>query len=443
MKLDIPIIDLDKYEEKFARLNLYHETGSVFKVVGMLIEGFIPGVIIGSLCKIYSVDGSDCILAEVVGFKDKIVLFMCLQNIKGVGMGSKIELYHRRSHVLIGDNFIGRVFDSYGNTIDGKGDCFGNTEMSLYTDGINPIDRKLIREPLDVGIKAVNVSATFGKGQRMAILAGSGVGKSVLMGMVARACKADVIVIAMIGERGREVKEFISEELGVDGLKKSVLVVSTSDNSPLLRIRGSFFAICIAEYFRNKGLDVLFLMDSITRFSMAQREIGLTIGEPPTTKGYPPSVFSLLPKLLERAGNIEGGGSITGLYTVLIEGDDIEDPIGDTVRSIVDGHLILDRSLAHRNHYPAINILSSSSRCMNKVIDKSYLLLSYRLREVLAVYKEAEDLINIGAYLKGSNPKIDYAISKIDMINSFLKQGVEENFSIADSFNELSAIFKD
>jgi len=443
MDLEIPIINLEKYEDVFTRINLYQETGSVIKVIGLLIEGYIPGVIIGSLCKIYSVDGKDFIFAEVVGFKDKLVLFMGLQNIKGIGVGSKIELFHRRSHILVGDNFIGRVLDAYGNSIDGKGDCIGEKEVSLYIDNLNPIERRLIREPLDVGIKSLNVSSTFGKGQRIAILAGSGVGKSVLMGMVARATIADVIVIALIGERGREVKEFVEEELGPEGLKKSILVVSTSDNSPLLRIRASFFAMCIAEYFRDKGKDVLFLMDSVTRFSMAQREIGLTVGEPPTTKGYPPSVFSLLPKLLERAGSIEGKGSITGLYTVLIEGDDIDDPIGDAVRSVVDGHIVLDRSLAHKNHYPAINILSSSSRCMNKILDKKYLNLSNKLREVLAVYKEAEDLINIGAYVKGSNIKIDYAISKIEDINNFLKQSTDEVFSIENSFSELNNIFNE
>jgi len=441
MNLEIPSIDLAKYEDIFTRINLYQETGSVVKVVGLLIEGYIPGVIIGSLCKIYSVDGKDFIYAEVVGFKDKLVLFMGLQNIKGIGMGSKIDLFHRRSHIMVGESYIGRVFDAYGNNIDGKGECIPDKEVPLYTDGLNPIDRKLIREPLDVGIKSINVSSTFGKGQRLAILAGSGVGKSVLMGMVARATKADVIVIALIGERGREVKEFIEEELGQEGLKKAVLVVSTSDNSPLLRIRGSFFAMCIAEYFRDKGKDVLFLMDSISRFAMAQREIGLTVGEPPTSKGYTPSVFSLLPKLLERAGSIEGKGSITGLYTVLIEGDDIDDPIGDAVRSIVDGHIILDRNLAHKNHYPAINILSSSSRCMNKLISQEHLASASKLRETLAIYKEAEDLINIGSYVKGSNTKIDYAISKIDQINSFLKQNTEEVFNIEDSFQELNKIF--
>jgi flagellum-specific ATP synthase len=443
MNLEIPKINLEKYEDVFSRINLYHETGSVIKVIGLLIEGYIPGVIIGSLCRIYSVDGKDFIFAEVVGFKDKLVLLMGLQNIKGIGVGSKIELYHRRSHILVSDNYIGRVFDAYGNTIDGKGDCHAETEMPLYIDGMNPIERKLIREPLDVGIKAINVGCTFGKGQRIGIIAGSGVGKSVLMGMVARATKADVIVIALIGERGREVKEFIQEELGEEGLKKSVLVVSTSDNSPLLRIRGSFFSMCIAEYFRDKGKDVLFLMDSVTRFSMAQREIGLTIGEPPTTKGYTPSVFSLLPKLLERAGSIQNKGSITGLYTVLIEGDEIDDPIGDAVRSVVDGHIILDRSLAYKNHYPAINILASSSRCMNKIIDQEYLNLSNKLRETLATYKESEDLINIGAYVSGTNSKIDYAISKIDNINIFLKQSISETYSIEKSFLDLKEIFKD
>jgi flagellum-specific ATP synthase len=335
---------------------------------------------------------------------------------------------------------LGRIINGQGEPIDDLGPLLLAEEAALYTEAETPMKRELIREPLSLGVRAIDGLLTVGKGQRVAIMAGSGVGKSMLLGQMARSATADVNVIALIGERGREVKEFIEHSLGPTGLARSVVVAVTSDQSPLVRMRGAFLATAIAEYFAQQGQSVFLMMDSVTRFAMAQREIGLSSGEPPASKGYTPSVFSLLPKLLERAGHFTNGGSITGLYTVLVEGDDMDEPIADAVRSIVDGHIVLDRKIAQRAHFPAIDILQSTSRVMRSVVSSQHSRWAQSFRESLAVYRDAEDLINIGAYKNGTNPKIDRAIQLIDKINQFLRQDVEETTSFADTERLMQAI---
>jgi flagellum-specific ATP synthase len=355
---------------------------------------------------------------------------MPLGDIRGVGMGAHIVLLRRESTVRVGPALLGRVLNGLGEPVDSKGTLNTIEETSIYAPSENPLNRVPIHESLDLGVKCINGLLTTGLGQRVGIMAGSGVGKSVLLGMIARATTADVNVIALIGERGREVREFIENDLGPQGLARSVIVCATSDQSPVVRMRGAFVATAIAEYFCGLGKNVLLMMDSMTRFSMAQREVGLSVGEPPATKGYTPSVFSLMPKLLERAGNFERKGSITGLYSVLVEGDDMDDPIADAVRSIVDGHIVLSRGFAQRGHYPAIDVLQSTSRVMRNVVSHDHIKIASELREVVADYYQAEDLINIGAYRKGSNPKIDRAIELHEPIEEFLKQAVGTSYSI-------------
>ncbi|MCH7623115.1 MAG: FliI/YscN family ATPase, partial [Nitrospinae bacterium] len=344
--------------------------------------------------------------------------------------------------VNVSPKLIGRILDGNGRPLDGKGHIPPNMEYPLMGTPLNPLDRNRVQEPLDVGVRAINGLLTCAKGQRIGILAGTGVGKSILMGMIARNTSADVNVIALIGERGREVKEFIEENLGPEGLKRSVVIAATSDQPPLVRLRGAFIATTIAEFFRDQGKDVILMMDSVTRFAMAQREIGLSVGEPPTTRGYTPSVFSMLPKLLERAGTSSGTGSITGLYTVLVEGDDLNEPISDAVRAILDGHIVLSRELASHNHYPAVDILNSISRLMIDVVSKEHHELSMQFNDILATYREAEDLINIGAYTKGSNARIDLAIEKIDQMNRFLRQGMNEKVDLAETIGQLKAVLE-
>ncbi len=415
-----------KYEDVVSSAHLTNDSGKVTEVTGMLIKGYLLGASVGSTCEIYASGADKCVQAEVVGFKDKSVLMMPLGDMRGVGLGSKVILKRPIATIRVGEDLLGRVIDGLGSPIDGLGVVEGEREAHLYNEVRNPLSRKPIRNPLDLGVRAINANLTIGQGQRVGIMAGSGVGKSVLLGMMARNTKADVNVIALIGERGREVREFIENDLGREGLARSVIVCVTSDQSPLIRMRGAFVATAIAEYFSSIGKNVLFMMDSVTRFAMAQREIGLSIGEPPANKGYTPSVFSTLPKLLERAGSFEDEGSITGLYTVLVEGDDMDDPVGDAVRSIVDGHIVLSRALAHRGHFPSIDILQSASRVMKNVISPEHQKNAIKIREILATYKDAEDLINIGAYKTGSNPKIDKAVKIIDELNAFLRQRVEE-----------------
>ncbi|QDK47573.1 flagellum-specific ATP synthase FliI [Bdellovibrio sp. ZAP7] len=433
-------LDLDKYSDLVNSIHLTRDSGKVTEVNGMLIKGYLPGASVGSIVQINPTGLERSFLAEVVGFKDKHVLMMALNDMRGVALGSKIILSRQIATVRAGDELLGRVVDGLGRPLDNKGEIENFREVPLYSEIRNPLDRQPIREPLDVGIRAINGALTAGQGQRVAIMAGSGVGKSVLLGMMARNTSADVNVIAMIGERGREVREFIEHDLGPEGMARSVVVCVTSDQSPLLRMRGAYVATAMAEYFSAQGKNVLLMMDSVTRFAMAQREIGLSTGEPPSQKGYTPSVFATLPKLLERAGNFEGEGSITGFYTTLVEGDDMNDPIGDSVRSIVDGHIVLSRALAARGHYPAIDVMQSASRVMKAVASSEHVRLAQKLKEVLAVYKDAEDLINIGAYKPGSNPKIDKAVKVIDQVNDFLKQRVEDPTNFNNTVRMLQQI---
>jgi len=414
--------------------------GKVSEIGGLLVEGYDAGSSIGEMCRIYPNGNDYSIEAEVVGFRNSRVLLMPIENLQGVGPGSRILPSGKKAEVKVGGNLLGRVIDGLGNPIDDKGPIEYDTEYPIYAEAINPLKRGRIHEPMDLGIRAINGLFSCGKGQRMGIFSGSGVGKSVLLGMIARNTKADVNVIGLIGERGREVREFIENNLGAEGLARSVMVVATSDSHPLVRMRAAYVATSLSEYFRDQGQDVLLMVDSLTRFAMAQREVGLFLGEPPTTKGYTPSVFSLLPKLLERTGNIEDGGSITGLYTVLVEGDDFNEPIADAARSILDGHITLSRDLAAKNHYPAIDILQSISRVMFDIVDENHRKKANEILDAVATYRKAEDLINIGAYVDGSNPRIDFAIQNIDRINVFLKQAMEEKISFDESKAEVMSL---
>lgn len=415
--------------------------GMVEQVIGLSIAGKGPAAPVGDVCDIYARSSCTAVKAEVVGFKGRQVLLMPLGEMRGIQPGSMIVYRGEKARIRVTSGLLGRVLDGLGLPLDDQGPLPTGATYPLYAEPLNPLLKNRITTPLDLGVRAINGLLTCGQGQRMGIFAGSGVGKSVLLGSMARYTQADVNVIALIGERGREVREFIERDLGTDGLKKSVVVVVTSDQPPILRMRGAYVATTIAEYFRDQGQNVLLLMDSLTRFAMAQREVGLAIGEPPLTKGYTPSVFALLPKLLERAGTAAGPGSITGLYTVLIENDDFNDPIADAVRSIVDGHILLTRELADRHHYPAIRILSSLSRVMADIATPEHMAMAGKLREVLAVYQEAEDLITIGAYVQGSNAKIDYARHMIDAVQEYLRQAPGEHVSFAESVQQLSTLF--
>ncbi|WDN90045.1 flagellum-specific ATP synthase [Desulfosarcina sp. BuS5] len=432
-----PAIDFNKYYTMLDALRSISATGKVVEVTGLVTEARGPASMIGSICEIYTKENEKKIRAEVLGFRGNRILLMPLDDVRGVGPGSRVVAKEQKSLIAVGNDLLGRVIDGLGNPLDNKGMIRTDDKYPVYAEPLNPLDRSRIKKPLDIGIRAVNGLLTIGCGQRLGIFAGSGVGKSVLLGMIARNTSADINVIALIGERGREVNEFIDKELGEEGLKKSVVVVATSDRFPLIRIRGAFIATAIAEYFRDQGQHVNLMMDSVTRFAMAQREIGLALGEPPTTKGYTPSVFTMLPKLLERAGTSPGRGTITGLYTVLVEGDDMNDPIADSVRSILDGHIVLSRDLAMHNHYPPVDILKSISRVMIDITDSEHQKCSDKLKSVLSTYKKAEDLINIGAYVSGSNQDIDYAIDMIEKINAFLVQGIGERFDYEDSIREL------
>ncbi len=433
-------ISLDRFNRVIKNQRTMQVSGKVTKVIGLLIEGHCPGVSIGSLCRIGVGLTRDYVLAEVVGFRDDKVLLMPLGGLSGITPGGTITLVDDQPKVQVGEAMLGRVLDGMLRPLDGKGPLDLHHEVPLYAKPLNPMQRSRIEEPLDLGIRALNGMLTCGKGQRLGIMAGSGVGKSVLLGMIARYTSAAVNVIALIGERGRELREFIERDLGEEGLKRSVVVVVTSDQSALLRSRGALVATAVAEYFRAQGQDVLLMMDSLTRFCMAHREIGLSAGEPPTTKGYPPSVFNILPRLLERAGTSRGQGSITGLYTVLVEGDDMNEPVADAARSILDGHIVLSRRLAHLGHYPAIDVLQSASRVMMDIVPPEHLELTLKLREILAVYSEAEEMINIGAYVKGKNKRIDYAIQRIDALNAFLRQRMGESANMVQTFEAMRTV---
>lgn len=431
-------IDWSHYLNIVDKANPIRINGKVTQVIGLVIEGTGPASSIGGMCSIYPHKSRESILAEIVGFRDHRVLLMPLGELRGIGPGSTIVKLNEKASIGVGRAMLGRVIDGLGNPIDGKGPIITERESPIYATPTSSLRRLRIKQPLDVGVRAINGFLTCGKGQRVAIMAGSGVGKSLLLGMIARNTTADVNVIALIGERGREVREFIENNLGDGGLKKSVLVVATSDQPSLVRMRGAFIATTIAEYFRSLGLQVVFMLDSITRFAMAQREVGLAIGEPPTTKGYTPSVFALLPKLLERIGTSPEKGSITGFYTVLVEGDDMNEPIADAVRSILDGHIVLSREMAAQNHYPAIDVLRSLSRVMIDVVSREHKETANKLIGLLAVYNEAEDLINIGAYVKGSNPEIDKALNMTPKINQYLRQDLAEQCDLRTSIQRLN-----
>ncbi len=433
-------INTDKYNKIFS-MDFTEHYGMVTKVVGLTVESVGPPCKLNDMCEITSKNGLTTVMAEVVGFRDNKVLLMPYDTLDGIGIGSTVKNTGKVLSVKVGDELLGHVFDGLGRPMDGKPVNWVD-EYPIDAMSPDPLQRKLISEILPLGVKAVDGLLTLGKGQRIGIFAGSGVGKSTLLGMFARNTKADINVIALIGERGREVGEFIERDLGEDGLKRSVLVIATSDRPALIRKKAAMTATAIAEYFRDQGRDVLLMMDSLTRFSMAQREIGLASGEPPVTRGYPPSVYAELPRLLERAGNTRSG-SITGLYTVLVDGDDFNEPITDTARGILDGHIVLSRALGHKNHYPAIDVLASISRCMSSIASPEHKKLAGRLKSVLATYNDAEDLINIGAYRAGSNKEIDYAITKIGKVNSFLTQDVNSKFLLDDELSQLAAIFDD
>ncbi|MCB5250108.1 MAG: flagellar protein export ATPase FliI [Candidatus Cloacimonadales bacterium] len=424
-------LNLHKYSEILNKTNSIKQNGTVSQIIGLIVESLGPSASIGDICYIHTNDGTTH-QAEVVGFKDNKTLLMPLKELYGIAPGNRVSTFREPFSVSVGDELMGRVLDGLGNPMDDGAYLKLKEKRSVYATPPNPLTRTRITEPLQLGIRAIDGLLTCGKGQRTGIFAGSGVGKSVLLGMMARYTKADVNVIALIGERGREVRDFIENDLGAEGLKRSVVVVATSDQAALTRVKGAMVATTIAEYFRDQGLNVLLMMDSVTRYCMALREIGLAVGEPPTTKGYTPSVFAALPKLLERAGT-SSKGTITGLYTVLVEGDDMDEPIADAARSILDGHIVLSRKIAAKGHYPAIDILSSISRVMNSVASSEHKDNAKKAFEILATYKESEDMINIGAYSKGANKNIDYAIDKIDSINTFLKQRIEESSAFEDT----------
>lgn len=433
------MIDKAKYYNLINK-TYYKKMGRVSKVIGLTVESIGPDAKLNDVCKILLRDKpGQHINAEVVGFKDNRIVLMPFENVDGIGPGCIVENTNEALNINVGEGLLGKTVDGLGVPTDGS-ELQSFERYPVEQTAPDPMDRVIINEILPLGVKAVDGLLTIGKGQRIGIFAGSGVGKSTLLGMFARNTKADINVIALIGERGREVREFIERDLGEEGMKRSVVVVATSDKPALIRNKAAKTATAIAEYFRDQGKDVLLMMDSLTRFSMAQREIGLASGEPPVTRGYPPSMYSEMPKLLERAGNSDKG-SITGLYTVLVDGDDFNEPITDTARSILDGHIMLSRKLAHKNHYPAIDVLQSISRCMSQIADKHQKELAGRLKNVMATYTEAEDLINIGAYKSGSNKNIDYAISKIDKVNEFLLQATDEKITFEDEIRRLEEVF--
>ncbi len=416
-------MDLSRFYTRLQAVEPLIEFGIVEKVVGNTIESHGPNVTMGSVC--WLDNQGRRVPVEVVGFTDGKVIAMPLGKIDGVRQGDTLQASGRVANIGMSEQLQGRVLDGLGRPIDDKPLPLQLDRQDLYAEPANPLSRDPIREPLQTGVRVIDGLLTCGLGQRIGIFGGSGVGKSTLLGMIARYTSADINVIALIGERGREVREFIENDLGEEGLKRSIVIVSTSDQPALVRIRAAFAATAAAEYFRDRGYNVMLMMDSVTRFAMAQREVGLAAGEPPSSKGYTPSVFSLLPKLLERSGKFTKG-SITAFYTVLVEGDDMNDPIADSVRSILDGHIVLDRELGSRGHYPCIDVLSSVSRLMSHLVQPEVKNAAYEIRDLMATYKKSEDLINIGAYKRGSNPRIDTAIDRVDAINTFLKQRAEE-----------------
>ena len=415
--------------------------GRITKVVGTILEANGPAMPVGGVCRVVPLSRSRRpVPVEVVGFREGRLLLMPLGKADGMEPGSTVVADRYSAVVDVGSAMLGRVMDGLGTPLDGGPPILSERKMPLYAEPLNPLQRSRIKDPLDVGVRSINSLITLAKGQRAAIMAGSGVGKSVLLGMMARYTSADVNVIALIGERGREVREFIEQDLGEEGLKRSVVIVATSDSSPLSRIRGAYHASAVAEFFRDQGKDVLLMMDSVTRFAMAAREVGLAAGEPPTSKAYPPSTFAHLPRLLERAGTNGQQGSITGLYTVLVEGDDMNEPIADSVRSIVDGHIVLKRDLASRGHYPAVDVLASVSRLMSQIASEDHRKRATEFRTLLSDFAKIEDLVNVGAYEKGANERTDAALEIIDDLNAFLIQGVDTPAPLDKSLEEMKKL---
>lgn len=447
---EIPPLELDlgRYSERLLRSDPVRQNGKVVQVIGLVIESVGPNAMVGEICHIYydRANGIDPqkppIQAEVVGFREDRVLLMPLGVMEGIKPGSEVVATGQRQTVGVGVALLGRMLDGLGQPVDGGPLLDLPHRVSVNAAPPNAVTRPRIHEPLHMGVRAIDGCLTIGKGQRMGIFAGSGVGKSTLMGMIARNTSADINVIALVGERGREVRDFVEESLGIEGVQRSVVVVATSDQPALVRIKAALVATAVAEYFRDQGADVMLMMDSVTRLAMSQREVGLAIGEPPATRGYTPSVFALLPRLLERAGTSSTStGSITGLYTVLVDGDDMNEPVADAVRGILDGHIVLSRDLAHRGHYPAIDVLQSVSRVMPQITPREQADAANNLREILATYKSAEDLINIGAYVEGSNPRIDRARAKIEAALMFLRQRSDEPSAYIDTLRALLTYF--
>lgn len=431
------MINIKKYAE-VTKCNLWTYTGEVTRVIGMGIESKGPMANIGDICEVETRSGNQTITAEVVGFKDGHLMLMPLGVLEGIGPGCKVKAYGDRLNVKVDESLLGKVVDWRAVPIDGE-EVYCKDTVPIENTAPNPMDRQRIDTPLELGVRAIDGMLTVGKGQRIGIFAGSGVGKSTLMGMIARNALSDINIIALIGERGREVKEFIENDLKLEGLKRSIVVVATSDQPALMRLKAAKTATALAEYFREQGKDVLLMMDSLTRFSMAQREIGLAIGEPPVSRGYPPSVYAEMPKLLERAGN-SAKGSITGMYTVLVDGDDFNEPITDTARGILDGHIVLSRKLANKGHYPAIDVLASISRVMSNIVSSDHKKMASEIKKQMAVYKESEDLINVGAYNRGSSQEIDMAIDKMPAINDFLCQSVGEKVAFDGTLDRMHEI---
>ena len=441
--MNLPVVDFSKYHHNLSVVSTYNLKGKVTELTGLVVRAVGPGVRIGELCFIEPLHSKSSIKAEVVGFKDQEVLLMPLGNLEGIGLGNNVIPTGRSLTVRVGNGLLGRILDGLGDPLDEetKGPLRCEEEYPVHTEPPKALSRRRIEHPISLGIKSIDSTLTCGEGQRVGIFSAAGVGKSTLIGMIARNTEAEINVICLVGERGREVRDFLERDLGEEGLRRSVVIVSTSDQPSLVRLKAAYVATAIAEYFRDHGKKVMLMMDSITRFARALREVGLAVGEPPARQGFTPSVFSTLPKLLERSGNSDKG-SITAFYTILVEGDDMNEPVADETRSILDGHIILSRDLAARGHYPAVDVSQSISRVMSSIVDEEHLAASQKLREVVANYEKERDLILIGAYEEGTDPKVDYAIEKIEEVNQFLKQGIEDKIDLESAIEGLKGIFE-